>query len=273
MLESPPPRREIEPDPLPLALRAATLGIIAAILLGVLVTRLWALQILHADQYVQAATQQTVRYTTLPAERGMIVDANGVAMVKSSGTLGVQLNPGTLPQPINCDGITKNHREKLKDEPGCAVMFRLADVLQIPFNGPEGIVSQYWYGQRQNHGHPVAIKATVTKSEVEYVTERMNQYRGVEFFSTYQRQYEKAANWLRKHPGPCRADHERVAEEPVQRSRSTCRARAPSARTGSSSPTIGSCAAPTARWHRCSTPAATRRGAPTCRRRHSRATR
>src|SRR4051794_34413746 len=133
MLESPPPRREVEPDPLPLALRAATLGIIAALLLGVLVTRLWALQILHADQYTQTAVQQSIRYTTVPAQRGMIVDAHGVPLVTSADPLAVQITPGPLPPPVNCAGITPAHKEGLASEPGCAVLFRLSKVLEIPF--------------------------------------------------------------------------------------------------------------------------------------------
>ena len=84
-------------------------------------------------------------------------------------------------------------------------MFRLANVLQVPFKGPEGIVTQYWHGQKQNHGHPVVLSAVVTKPEVEYVKERMGQYPGVEFIATYQRDYspsaDSAANVL-GHVGP-----------------------------------------------------------------------
>ena len=204
MLESPPPRRELEPEPLPLALRAATLGIIAAVLLGVLVTRLWALQILHADQYVAAAAQNT-RYSVLPAQRGMVIDSQGKTLVSNTPTLAVQINPGTLPTPIDCAGINKQHPAGLAAEPGCQVMFRLANVLQIPFKGPDGIVTQYWHGQKQNHGHPVVLNAVVTKPEVEYVKERMGLYPGVEFIATYQRAYspfsDDAANIL-GHVGP-----------------------------------------------------------------------
>ena len=110
-------------------------------------------------------------------------------MVTNSPTLAVQINPGTLPPRVNCKGINKLHPEGMAQQPGCAVMFRLANVLQIPFKGPEGIVTQYWHGQKQNHGHPVVLNAVVTKPEVEYVKERMGQYPGVEFLATYQRAY------------------------------------------------------------------------------------
>ncbi len=55
-------------------------------------------------------------------------------------------------------------------------------------------MTQYWHGQKLNQGQPTVLKADVTKPEVMYVKERMNQYKGVEFVSTYQREYSNAAN-------------------------------------------------------------------------------
>ena len=48
VLQPPQPKREPEPDGTKLAVRAATLGIVAAVLFGVLVFRLWALQVLRS---------------------------------------------------------------------------------------------------------------------------------------------------------------------------------------------------------------------------------
>ena len=70
---------------MPLALRAATLGVIAAVLLGVLVFRLWALQVLHSDQYVAAAAQNSVRTISVPAPRGEILDRTGRVLVGHLG--------------------------------------------------------------------------------------------------------------------------------------------------------------------------------------------
>src|SRR6516164_9035860 len=98
-LESPPPKPEPEPDRLPLALRATALGIVAFALLGVLLFRLWALQVLHSDQFAQAAVQNQIRKSIVPAARGEVVDRNGVTMVTNQAGLQVQLNPAILPQP------------------------------------------------------------------------------------------------------------------------------------------------------------------------------
>ena len=71
-LQSPPPRQEPPPDRPQLVLRAAALGVLAAVLFGVLVFRLWALQVLHSDHYVAQANQNDVRQLPLPAPRGEI---------------------------------------------------------------------------------------------------------------------------------------------------------------------------------------------------------
>lgn len=191
-LESPPPRQPREPDPLPLALRAAVLGLVAAALLGVLVFRLWALQVLHSDQYAVAATQNQLRTMPLPAERGVVEDRTGVTMVDNSGTLVVQVNPATLPQPqpVDCTGIRPGHLRALRRNRSCAVLYRLSGVLQIPF---AAVVRQYQRGQLLDPGRPSALKATVTKNQIEYVKERMTEFRGVQFVETYERQYPLGA--------------------------------------------------------------------------------
>ena len=73
-LQSPPSRPEPTPDPVPLAIRAAALGVFAAFLLGVLFFRLWAVPVLRTDQFVAPAQQNDVREITVPSPRGKILD-------------------------------------------------------------------------------------------------------------------------------------------------------------------------------------------------------
>ena len=70
-------RPEPPPDKNQMMIRAATLGVIAVVLFGVLLFRLWALQVLHSDHYVAQANQNDVRQLPLPAPRGEIVDSTG----------------------------------------------------------------------------------------------------------------------------------------------------------------------------------------------------
>jgi penicillin-binding protein 2 len=185
-LESPPPRREPEPDPLPLALRAATLGVVAAVLLGVLLFRLWALQVLHSGQAAQAAVANQIRTTPIFPQRGTIVDRGGHTLVGNTPSLVLQINPATLPQPANCKGYRRHHAADRRAEPGCNVLARMADVLQVPFRG---LYHQYRRGLLVNPGYPVTVDAPVTLNEIEYVKERMPRYRGMQFVQTFQRNY------------------------------------------------------------------------------------
>lgn len=185
-LESPPPRPEPEPDRLPLALRATALGVVAAALLGVLLFRLWALQVLHSDQAAVAAVNDQVRLTAIPAARGQILDRAGRVLVSNSSGLVVQLNPATLPQPMDCHTIRPGHRQALATQPGCAVMFRLAQVLKVKFLT---VVRQYQRGQKLNTGFPVTLTVPVTRAEVEFVKERQPSFHGVQFEQSYQRMY------------------------------------------------------------------------------------
>ena len=86
-LQRPPSRPEPAPDPVPLAIRAATLGVIAAVLLGVLLFRLWALQVLHSDQYVGGGGRRTAcARSTMPSPRGEILDRNGNVLVSNTAS-------------------------------------------------------------------------------------------------------------------------------------------------------------------------------------------
>jgi penicillin-binding protein 2 len=184
-LQRPPSRPEPRPDPVPLALRAATLGVIAAVLLGVLVFRLWALQVLHSDQYVAAAAQNSVRTISVPAPRGEILDRTGRVLVGTSASIAVQVDEQRLPDGANCAG-TVHDRSKLQQEPGCMVLNRLAWVLAVPYGHMWRAFSHL---ARANPGYPVTLPFTVTPRETAYVVERRWRFPGVEFEHVYQRTY------------------------------------------------------------------------------------
>jgi penicillin-binding protein 2 len=80
-----------------LAVRVAMMGGVALILFGIVFFRLWYLQILSGDQYVQQASANRVRATPIQAPRGDIVDRNGNVIVASRAAVAVQLVPNYLP--------------------------------------------------------------------------------------------------------------------------------------------------------------------------------
>ena len=64
-----------------LALRVAIIGGIAMVMFGVIFFRLWYLQVLSGEQYVQQANANRVRDLPIAAPRGEILDREGQPIV------------------------------------------------------------------------------------------------------------------------------------------------------------------------------------------------
>ena len=82
-----------------LAWRVAVLGGLALVLFSIVFFRLWYLQVLSGDQYVQEANSNRVRDIALAAPRGDVVDRNGETLVQNRVTEAVEIIPGELPAP------------------------------------------------------------------------------------------------------------------------------------------------------------------------------
>jgi penicillin-binding protein 2 len=83
-----------------LALRVAILGTIALVMFGIIFFRLWYLQVLTGEQYVQQARINDQRKLPIAAPRGEILDRTGKAIVTSSVTNAVQILPSALPAVV-----------------------------------------------------------------------------------------------------------------------------------------------------------------------------
>lgn len=93
----PDPRVPVAPS---LALRVAILGFIAMAFFAAIFFRLWYLQVLTGESYVQKANAQRVRELPIAAPRGEIVDREGRPIVSSRTTNAVQIVPALLPGHI-----------------------------------------------------------------------------------------------------------------------------------------------------------------------------
>jgi penicillin-binding protein 2 len=83
-----------------LALRVAILGTIALVMFGIIFFRLWYLQVLTGEQYVQQARANDQRQLAIAAPRGEILDRNGTPIVTSQVTNAVQILPSALPAVV-----------------------------------------------------------------------------------------------------------------------------------------------------------------------------
>jgi len=73
--------------------RFAALAIIVVAVLGLLLVRLWSMQVLSGAAYASQADNNRVRQITTIAPRGRILDRNGVELVTNRPTLVVLVDP------------------------------------------------------------------------------------------------------------------------------------------------------------------------------------
>jgi penicillin-binding protein 2 len=97
MIEPVPTQDRLPPITPQLALRIAMLGGIAFVLFAIIFFRLWYLQVLSGDQYLQQARDNRVRELRIPAPRGGILDRNGNVLVENRAATVVELDPESLP--------------------------------------------------------------------------------------------------------------------------------------------------------------------------------
>ncbi|HWG08439.1 MAG TPA: penicillin-binding protein 2 [Solirubrobacteraceae bacterium] len=88
------PRIPVSPQ---LALRVAILGGLAIAMFAIIFFRLWFLQVLSGEQYVQQANANRARDLPIAAPRGEILDREGQPLVASRTTNAVQIVPSALP--------------------------------------------------------------------------------------------------------------------------------------------------------------------------------
>lgn len=168
MIERPTERRPpLSPQ---LAMRVAILGGVAFVLFGIILFRLWYLQILSGDQYIQLANNNRVRDVRIAAPRGQIVDRNGSTVVDNRQATIVQI----VRQDLPADAAART-----------ALYRRLGTVLQM---SPARI--------RQTVDSPanlsyadVTVKTDAGQPVLDYLAERQVEFPGVSTPPVFLRAY------------------------------------------------------------------------------------
>jgi penicillin-binding protein 2 len=152
------PRLPISPQ---LALRVAVLGGIAMAMFAIVFFRLWYLQVLSGEHYVQQANANRARDLPIPAPRGQILDQEGQPIVTSRTTNAVQIVPSALP-PAGA--------------PRLALYRRLGALLGIGTGHIEALVVR---GRNAVPYAPVTIKTDAGPGVLTVLAERQNEFPGV----------------------------------------------------------------------------------------------
>ena len=170
----PPDPRVREPHRLTpqLALRVAILGGFALLAFVVLFFRLWSLQVLSGDAYLNAAQSNQLRLIRVEAPRGPLLDRRGRVVVSNVAGTAVELWVGDMP---------KAGRYELVQ--------RLARVLDVK---PRELARQVDQ-RRLDPLTPIVVKTAVGEEQVDYLYEHKAEFPGVEIVQIYLRDYPYSA--------------------------------------------------------------------------------
>jgi penicillin-binding protein 2 len=175
-------RRDKPVIPVPsVALRVAVMAGIALLVFGVILFRLWFLQILSGEQYVAEANDNRLRDVKIVAPRGAVLDRHGDVIVENRPGLAIGIRP--MDVPVGALDATVR---------------RLAKVLKM---GPVKLREQLTdhsgltFAQLDQHIGPgfelVIVKEDVGRRVVSYLLEHEQSFPGVEVQKNYLRSYEK----------------------------------------------------------------------------------
>lgn len=170
--------------------RVLILQVLVLSLLATLGGRLWYLQIREGRHYTDQASSNHIRTVLVPAVRGQILDANGVALADNTTKLVVSVSRTALLQ---------------QKDGGKAVLDRLATVLGLPAQEVHDKVrlcdaktpKPCWNGSPYQ---PIPVTDTATTQQAMQILERGEDFAGVTADPTAVRQY----------PGPSGANAAQV---------------------------------------------------------------
>ncbi|HYY34258.1 MAG TPA: penicillin-binding protein 2 [Gaiellaceae bacterium] len=158
-----------------LALRIGILGIFAVTIFCVLFFRLWALQVISGDKYLEEARNNQIRTFRAPAQRGSILDRNGKVLVSNVPGTAVQLWPAAL------DDVSAERRD--------LTLRRVARLLGIRYRT---IVREL--DERKNDPlTPITVKTQVPAATVDFLLEHQADFPGVQIAQISLRHYGQGA--------------------------------------------------------------------------------
>ncbi|HEX3256357.1 MAG TPA: penicillin-binding protein 2 [Gaiellaceae bacterium] len=155
------------------AIRIAILGVVAVTIFCALFFRLWALQVISGDRYLEVAKNNQVRTFRAPAPRGSILDRNGVVLVSNKPGTAVQLWPAAF------DQATPERQQ--------FVLHRLARLLGVPYREIKADLA----ARKEDLLTPVTLKESVNEEKINFLLEHQNDFPGVQINQTYQRHYDQ----------------------------------------------------------------------------------
>jgi penicillin-binding protein 2 len=152
-----------------LGTRFTALAVVVLVVLGVLLVRLWSVQVLSGDAYAAMAEGNRIRELTVLAPRGRILGAGGEELVTNRGSMAVLVEASAA-----------------EDE---ELLLRLSTLLQMPIDEIEERVRDV----RIERLRARVVKIDVSMETVSYISEHADEFPGVHVEAIPVREYPAGA--------------------------------------------------------------------------------
>ncbi len=162
-------------EPESLQRRAAILGGVALVIFGVILFRLWYLQVLSGDRYLAQAQGNRIREFTVQAPRGEILDRDGKVLVGNRTALALQVRTEELPSGNGERG---------------EVLKRVSEVTGMDVDKIQNEIREQ---TKLLPSNPVTLQRDVPTDVVLYIRENQAKFEGVSVDRVYVRQYPQGA--------------------------------------------------------------------------------
>ena len=150
--------------------RLMGLSIAAAVMLFLLVTRLWYLQIIESESLMDLSESNRLRFVPVAASRGTILDRNGKVLVKNTPSFSLAV----IPQDI-----------KNKD----LLIEKLSNFLKLDRSE---LLEKWAKGTGRAKYYPIMLASGITRDQLEYLEENRLQLPGIDIEMKPVREYP---NW------------------------------------------------------------------------------
>ena len=162
-------------EPSRLGRRVAILGGVAIAVFGIILFRLWYLQVLSGDRYLAEAQGNRIRELTVQAPRGEILDREGEVLVGNRTALALQVRVPELPE---------------RREERTAVLRRVSEVIGMDTSRIRAEIRKQTELLPSN---PVTLQRDVPTNVVLFIRENQARFQGVSVDRVYVRQYPRGS--------------------------------------------------------------------------------
>ena len=145
--------------------RFTMLAVGVGAMFGVILAKLWSMQMVRSDYYDDLAVQNRTRTVTTAAPRGRILDRNGVELVGNRALLAVTAYSDLVDDPV--------------------LVRHLSNVLGMPYAAVRRNIRDNTEGAQAQH----TIATDVRRSTVAYIQEHAGEFEGVSVVDRTERQY------------------------------------------------------------------------------------